>query len=437
MLRILVFVLCLFTGIAQAKFLDVKEFYLDNGLQVIVIPNHKAPVIMQMLWYKVGSVDEPLGKGGMAHLLEHLMFRGTNKVKDSEFNDIVKKYGGETNAYTTHDFTVYHEFIDVSKLEVTLALEADRMQNLNISDEAFETERKIVLQERKQRIANNPYARFNEVVNKTLWQDNPYARPVSGTEDEINSITKEDIINFYKQYYSPNNAVLVLAGDITFEQARQLSEKYFGKIKASKINVKDVIVSEIKNTSFEVKQFMEEIKNPRYVIKYIVPNTVKNPQMFYALMLFSNYLGETENSYLNENLVLTEKVISVQSYYDGLNRGNDTLTISAIPNNNVNQIDKIIRKALEEAFNKFDNEELEKQKKKVLSSLIYLKDNPQDAAYIVGNFAALGLDINEIINYDEKIAKISLGDVQKAFADMISNNTVITAVLLPNIEKEK
>ena len=165
----------------RAELLPIESFNLNNGLQVIVVSNTKAPIVKQMLWYKTGSIDEPVGRGGVAHLLEHLMFRGTKKVPDSEFNDIIAQNGGDSNAFTSTDFTAYHEFVDISRLEVVMALEADRMVNLDFDDDAFQKERQIVFQERKQRIDNNPTAQFSEIMNRTLWQDCPYARPVTGT----------------------------------------------------------------------------------------------------------------------------------------------------------------------------------------------------------------------------------------------------------------
>ena len=176
---------CAAAAPAKAELFDLTEFYLDNGLRVIVVPNTKAPIVKQMVWYKAGSVDEPAGKGGVAHLLEHLMFRGTDKVKDSDFNTIITDNGGEMNAFTSRDFTAYHEFVDVSRLELAMFLEADRMRNLKITPESFEKERDIVYQERKQVVENNPTAYFGEAMRRNLWQEHPYSRPVTGMPEEI------------------------------------------------------------------------------------------------------------------------------------------------------------------------------------------------------------------------------------------------------------
>ncbi len=431
MIKVLVFILCIFANIAQAKLFGAQEFYLDNGLQVVVVPNHKAPVVKLMLWYKVGSVDEPMGKGGLAHLLEHLMFRGTKKVKGSKFNDIINNHGGESNAFTSHDFTAYHEFMDISRLEVALALEADRMQNLDISDEAFSAERKIVFQERKQRVSNNPFARFGEVLEKTLWQNNPYSEPITGTEEEINSLTKEDAISFYNTYYSPDNAVLVLAGDIDVKTAKKVVKKYFAYISPKKQNLPKINFENVQNASFVLTQQSEEIKQERYINKYIIPSCFDNKEQTFALMLFSNYFGKTTNGYLQKNYVLTNKVLSAKAVYNWLRRGQGAFSITAIPNNDTSDIKELMDTALSEAINSFDEKALNDEKQKILSSLVYLQDNPQEAAYIVGQFSALGFSISDIENYDKYIENIKLEDVKRAVENMMNNSTNIRAFLKP------
>ena len=204
----------------------------------MVIPNHKAPIVKHMVWYKAGSADEPHGRGGTAHLLEHLMFRGTKKVKDGKFNDIVNRNGGESNAFTSLDYTAYHQFWDISRLELAMFLEADRMQNLRITPEAFAKERDIVYQERRQVVDNNPLSYFGESLRKLLWQNHPYGLSVGGTPEDIMAITQADVEDYYQRFYAPNNAILVLAGDIDVPTAKVLAEKYYGGVKARNIGEK-------------------------------------------------------------------------------------------------------------------------------------------------------------------------------------------------------
>ena len=228
---------CLLAIKAEAKFIDVNSFQLENGLSVFVVENHRAPIVESRLFYKAGSLNDMVGKGGIAHLLEHMMFRGTKKIKDKEFNNIVEENGVKNNAYTTLDHTTYYEFMGIDKLDLMLALEADRMKNLKIDDEAFLKERDVVLQERKQRFETNPSSLFYENMNTLLWQDGKMANPVSGREKEIIGLTKEDAYEFYSRYYDVSNAILVLAGDITLNQAQEVVGKYFGKLKSNGFDV--------------------------------------------------------------------------------------------------------------------------------------------------------------------------------------------------------
>ena len=434
---LLLFLLCFDAG---AKVLDAETFTLKNGLQVVVIPNHKAPIIKQMLWYKAGAIDELSGKGGIAHLLEHLMFRGTSKVPDSTFNDIVAQNGGDANAFTSHDFTAYHEFVDISRLEVIMALEADRMADLQITDEAFDKERKIVFQERQQRVTNSPTARFSELLERTLWQDYPYARPVTGTESEIMNLSKADAEAFYQRYYTPDNAVLVLAGDIDYHTAYKLSKKYFGKIKKQRgmPTSKPIFSRWSDKNVYRVETTMPEIKLPRIVQKYVVPSLTDNEKSAYALMLFSKYLGEGDNSYMNKKLVLTGRATAAGSSYNALNRGVGTFSLSMLPapETTVQQAENVINSLVAEALNALTDERLQAEKQKLTAGLVYIRDNPEDAAMLAGQMAALDLELDKIEAYEDSINAITLDDVKAAVNAMLLNSTYITGLLLPEHNKE-
>lgn len=432
-LKALVITLLFFAESAEAKLLDVSAFTLGNGLQVVVVPNHKAPVVQQMLWYKVGSIDEPSGKGGIAHLLEHLMFRGTHKVPGSKYNDIVSNNGGESNAFTSHDFTAYYIFTDISRLEVAMALEADRMRNLDISEEAFETERKIVFQERKQRISNNPAARFSEKLNKVFWQNAPYARPVTGTEEEILELTRKNAVDFYEKYYTPQNAILVLTGDIDVETAKTLSEKHFGSIKRGpKVERKSLTRQDDETeTSYFLQTSMPEIKTSRVIRKYAAPSILDNPKQAYALMIFAKYLGGGGISYLYKNFVLPGNMTDVSASYDGLARLGGVFTIAAIPEpfSSAYKTNDMLQEGIQSAVINFNEEVLEKTKKQMLSGLVYIRDNPRDAAMLVGQMMVLGMRLEDIENYEANIKAVTLADVQEAVASLLYNNVSATGFL--------
>ncbi len=208
------------------------EFTLANGLQVLVIPDHRAPVVTQMVWYKVGAADEPPGSSGIAHFLEHLMFKGTEEIPPGQFSKIVAKNGGDDNAFTNHDITAYFQRVAKDRLPMVMAMEADRMANLRLSEEDVVTERNVILEERRSRIDNDPSSILQEQMMAALYTNHPYGIPVIGWEHEIAALDRDDALGFYKRFYAPNNALLVVAGDVEPEEVKRLAEETFGKIAA-------------------------------------------------------------------------------------------------------------------------------------------------------------------------------------------------------------
>lgn len=436
----LVGLFCFLLGIstADAKIFDMEEFKLDNGMQVIVIPNHKAPIIKQMVWYKVGSVDEPLGKGGTAHLLEHLMFRGTKKVKDSDFNTIISQNGGDSNAFTAQDYTSYHEAVDISKLELAMFLEADRMQNLNFSKDAFAKERDIVFQERMQVVENNPSSYFGEAMRRNLWQEHPYARPITGTPEEIMSLTSGDVYEFYNRFYAPNNAILVLSGDIDVKTAKILAEKYFGKIPAREIGKRVEFPKADKLFNDRLEMYLPRISAVRLVKNYLAPSYNTDKEDIYNLTVFSQYLGEGETSKLYKKLVLDKKIaLAVSTSYDFGSRSYGGFSIAAMPKENVDikVFEQELDAAVQEAINEISLDEIEKVKGKMLAGQVYLRDNPNDAAYIAGSMAAVGMSVEDIEQHADKIKAVSHKDVKNAALRLFSKNPNVTGIIRP--EKEK
>jgi zinc protease len=209
------------------------EFTLSNGMQVVVIPDHRAPVVTHMVWYRVGAADEPRGKSGIAHFLEHLMFKSTEKIASGEFSRIVSRMGGQDNAFTSQDATAYFQRIHKDRLGEVMAMEADRMVNLRLTEHEVLTERDVILEERRSRVENNPQAVLDEQMNAVLYYSHTYGIPVIGWEHEIARLTREDALSFYKHHYAPNNAILVVSGDVTPEEVRRLAEETYGKIPAN------------------------------------------------------------------------------------------------------------------------------------------------------------------------------------------------------------
>ena len=430
---ILLFLGLLPVSASRAELFGAKEFYLDNGLRVIVAENHRAPIVKHMVWYKAGAADEVPGKGGSAHLLEHLMFRGTSRVPTNELNRLLEANGAESNAFTGQDMTAYHQLLDISRLELAMFLEADRMQNLNIRPDDFETERSIVFQERKERVDNNPLGSFREAINRALWQEHPYARPVTGVDTEIKNLKKEDLIEFYQRYYAPNNAVLVLAGDIDVPTARQLAEKYYGDIPTAK-----VIETEMPKLQPEFRATITmskpDIRGGRVLVMFAAPSYKVEPERVYGLQVLAAYMGGGETSKLYKKLVLEDKkALSVSVDYNPISRSYGQFVIAMIPADGVRpqELVKSFESAWNEAMSEFDIDELEKIRKKMLAGLVYLKDNPEDAAYIIGSMAVAGVSLDEIESQEEKLKAVRLSEVREAAEKLINSAPEVVGILQP------
>ncbi len=419
---------------AQAKLFNGEEFVLDNGLRVIVLPNHKAPIVKHMVWYKSGGADEALGKGGSAHLLEHLMFRGTDKVSGEEFNRLTEENGMDGNAFTGQDMTAYHQNLDITRLELAMFLEADRMRNLQISDKDFALERDIVFQERKQRVDNNPVAYFGEVLRRSLWQEHPYARPVTGMPEEIMNLTKDDVVDFYEEHYAPNNAVLVLSGDIDVSTARRLAEKYYGGLKQNP-QLPETVFPKLENIArFRVDMARPQVNAYRVTRVFAAPSVSFMAEDVYALSVLSAYLGEGETSRFYKKLVMEDKqAVAVSTSYDFASRSYGTFSVSAVPQQGVSPEELLARldEEWEHSVKALNKAELEKVKNKMLAGMVYLRDNPNEAANIVGALAVAGMSLADIEEQENKIRAVTVGQVQKAAWRLKENSSQIEGILRP------
>ena len=416
---------------ADAFFENINQFKLNNGLQVVVIEDHKAPIVKQMLFYKVGSINEAIGKGGLAHLLEHLMFRGTPRFPGQQFNQIMESNGAISNAFTSQDVTAYHQFFDVSRLDKMMELEADRMQNLQINNDDFLAERNIVFQERKQRIDNNPSAKFYEALKKVLWQNHPYNRQVTGEDSEILNLQLTDAEDFYRKYYVPDNAVLVLSGDITVEKAHELSEKYFGNIKAQNY-VSDLSLPALpQNYKASISMRLPDVKLGRMTNIYAAPSYNLDKDKIYALEVLAEYMGGDKNSPFYQKLVIQDKkALDINVGYNPISRSYGVFEIGLIPTDiERDNLFLELDRAWNYALRKLDDEQLAMTKKKLLADLIYLEDNPEDIAELVGYIAATDVDLQELKNYEKGINQVTLKDVIAAVSYLQNEAPQVSGIL--------
>ena len=418
---------------AKASVFDAETFTLSNGLQVVVVENRRAPVVTQMVWYKTGAIDDPLGKSGIAHLLEHLMFKGTAAVPDGEFSKIIARNGGTENAFTSFDYTAYYQNIARDRLELVMFLESDRMKNLRFSQKDFDPELEVVKEERLMRTENNPAALLNERKSAALWGgDHPYGRPVIGTKKELPALTLNDAKRFYQTHYAPDNAVLVVAGDITAEELKPLAEKYYGKIPPRR-------TAEAKrqfHQSYPVRSKIE-MRHPQVRLHslqraYIVPSYLsEKKEQSFAYAVLDEILGTYRLGKMHKHFVSDKKLArQAGTHYSGfaLDRGTFSFFLTAREGEDLNGAEKELDRFLSSVS--FTQKDADNAKKRLVADLEYMNDNPESAANLVGSFYVLGMTVDDLKNWKKNIENVSLEDIRKAHEDM-RTAAYVTTYLMP------
>ena len=422
----------------KVKTFNAESFTLPNGMMVIAVPNHRAPVISHMVWYKVGAVDEVSGKSGLAHFFEHLMFKGTDNFPGGSFSTLVSKLGGNDNAFTTQDYTAYYVNIAKKNLEKIMEMEADRMTGLKLTDEVVTSERQVVTEERRQRIENNPSARFREKIMETLYPNgHPYGKPTIGYMPEIEALNREQALGFYKTWYAPNNAILVIAGDVTIAELRPLVEKYFGPIPAQpdihqNIPVADPVLAPQRLTLND-----PQVRTP-VIQRYY--RTHKNSR---ALEVLAEIFGGSTTSRLYKSLVVEQKLASTAGAgYDPLSRLDDTLfSIQIMPTQGT--APETAEKALDDQItalldNGVTQEEVQTAKKRLATSAIYDRDSLQGPAMQFGQAMASGFSMDDVEYWPYAISRVTKDEVNAAIKSVFDGvSKPVTGVLLPDVGKEK
>lgn len=423
--------IALLTRPALASIFETRTFTLDNGMQVAVIENHRAPVVTHMVWYKTGSIDDPAGKSGIAHVLEHMMFKGTPAVPDGEFSKIVARNGGTENAFTSLDYTAYYQNIARDRLELVMFLESDRMKNLRFSREDFDPELEVVKEERLMRVENNPAALLNERRNGLLWGEHPYGRPVIGTKKELAALTLEDAKRFYQTHYAPDNAVLVVAGDITADELKPLAEKYYGRIPPSRTAAEKKQFSVSYPVRSKIEMRHPQIKLHSLQRVYVVPSYLsENKEQSFSYAVLNEILGAYHLGKMYDHFITGRKTArSAGTNYSGfaLDKGTFAFYVTARENVALNDLENDLNRFMKSE--KISQKEVDKAKKRLVADLEYLDDNPENAANLVGRFYALGLTVDDLKNRKANIEKVTLADVKKAYADMLSSASVTTYLM--------
>jgi zinc protease len=414
-----------------------SEFTLSNGLQVVVIPDHRAPVVTHMVWYKVGAADEPKGTSGIAHFLEHLMFKSTDKIAMGEFSKIISRLGGQDNAFTGQDVTSYHQRIAKERLGTVMDMEADRMTHLRLTKDEVETERQVIIEERRSRIDNNPTALLDEQMNAALYLNHPYGTPVIGWEHEMAKLSREDAMRFYRRYYAPNNAIVVVAGDVTAEEVKKLAEETYGKVPANP----EVHVRKRPEEPPEIASRRLELKDPRagnfsFHRYYLTPSyTNAKPHEAEALDLLMKIVADGATSRLYKKLVVDDKIASTTGGDFsgwGLDSGAASIYAVASPGVGLDKVEAGVDGVLQDVrTNGVTAAELERAKKTFLADYIYESDNQASLARRYGWGIAVGRTIADIENWPQAISSVTLDDVKKAADNYLDLRHSVTGWLEP------
>lgn len=423
---------------------NLHKYQLDNGLTLLVKTDNRAPVVMTQIWYKVGASDEPDDKGGISHLLEHMMFKGTKNISSDDFEAVIARYGGENNAFTSYDYTGYYELLPTPFYTLALELEADRMHGLNFADSAFAAafakERQVVMEERRQRTDDNPTAKAYEKFRKLALPNSPKGESVIGPMDEIESIGINDLKKWYETWYTPDNATLVVVGDVQPEEVYQQAMTYFAHLGSDKQQTKTQRPS-VTQTGFRGYQKVIEqtaVQSPILMMAYNVPSltTAKPDTDAYALSLLHQVLDGGLSARLESKLVREQGLLaSIGSSYDLFDRGDGLFMIQATPRENVSLDDAqeaIIAELDKLKTQPISADEIDLAKTNLSTGLIYSQDSIAGQAQLIGSLHSIGLDSKILNNVIDEYSKLSVDDLHHTANRYFVKDNLTVMHLIPN-----
>ncbi|NKB48222.1 MAG: insulinase family protein [Alphaproteobacteria bacterium] len=427
---------------AAAQIFNPTTYTLDNGLQIVVIENHRAPVVTHMLWYKVGAADEPPGKSGIAHMLEHLMFKGTKTREAGAFSDLIARNGGRENAFTSQDYTGYFQNIAADRLPLMMEFEADRMNGLVLTDEIINPERLVVIEERRSRIENRPAQLLREHILAAAYSNHPYRLPIIGWEHEIVALDRDAIVDFYETWYAPNNAVLVVSGDVKPERVRELAETYYGPIPAKKLPERLRPSEPPHHAPREVVMRDARVEQPSWSRRWLAPSYVSGDvEHAHALEVLAQVLGGGSSSRLHSALVIDQALaVGAGAWYqpDSLNTTTFGMGFSPRPGVDVDTL----ATALEAEVARFlENgataEEVERAKQRMVDRAVFARDSLGGPARIFGRALTSGQTVEDVEQWPNRISAVTVEQVNAAARAVLRPETSTTGILLPLKEEGK
>jgi len=440
MLRALTAVFALLTSSAlHAQ--EVTTYTLDNGMDVVVIEDHRAPVVVQMVWYRIGSADEPVGASGVAHFLEHLLFKETENMASGEMSATVAANGGSDNAFTSYDYTAYYQRVAADRLELMMRMESDRMNNLRITEADIETERNVVLEERAQRTDNNAGALAREQMRAAQYMNHRYGVPIIGWRHEMEDLSLQDALDFYDLYYSPNNAILVVAGDVQPDEVLALAEQYYGVIPAEP-DLPERLRPEEPPQNAERRLIFEDprVAQPYITRSYLAPERDSGAQEDAAALVYLADIigGSSFTSVLGEALQFdTQTAVYTGAGYDASSLDDTTFGITVVPAVGVSLQDS--EDAMDAAIAAFmetgvDPDQLERLRTQFRASEIYARDNVEGIANRYGAALTQGLTVQDVQDWPDILQAVTADDIMAVAAKVLDRKQSVTGWVIPNRE---
>ncbi len=420
-----------FANASDLEKYNVTQTTLENGLKIIVKTDNRAPVFISQLWYRVGASDELRPNTGISHMLEHMMFKGTNDYKVGEFSAIIARNGGDENAFTSKDYTAYYQKMHKSKLALALKMEADRMRHLTFSDVELSKERQVVIEERRMRVEDNPNAKVYENLNFISFDEKSvYHAPIIGFQTDIESYKLSDLREWYAQYYAPNNATLVVVGDVQADEVIALAKRYFGGYQYN-LNIKNTDKSSIAQTgNTRVLKLKAEL--PYYILSFPVPNLKTNENDAYALDMLSHVLDNG----LSKTLIRQQQIASgVGVGYRLYDKYNTLFTLSFVPAKGVSN-EMVLSAIKAQVAELIKNpsviaDELSRTKTQLEAEFVFEQDQISTQSYYLGMLSSVGLGVEKLFSYVEKMNAISADDVARVAQQYLDFSQANSVELIP------
>ena len=430
--------LSLTLGLSRPAMADeqVTHFTLDNGMDVVVIEDHRAPVVVHMVWYRAGSADEPAGASGIAHFLEHLMFKRTETMESGEFSRTVARNGGQDNAFTSYDYTGYFQRVAADRLGLMMQMEADRMVNLRLDDAEIATEREVIIEERNQRVENSPAALFREQKDAVQYLNHRYGVPIIGWRHEMVSLDRDDALAFYERFYAPNNAILVVAGDVTPDEVRALAQEHYGPIPANPALPERLRPTEPPQTAERRITFRDgRVAQPYVSRSYLAPERDSGAQdTAAALTILAEVLGSGTTSVMAEALQFDSQVATFTgAFYSGMSLDKTTFDVVVVPSEGVTleeaeaAMDKVLAEFLTTGV---DPEQLDRIKMQLRAAQIYARDNVDSIANRYGRALTQGLTVEDVQAWPDILQAVTADDVMAAARMVLDRRQAVTGWLM-------